>query len=135
MNEIKGLNDMESLCWLHTIQLTLSIQHPRELIFLFQHKSLPAIEHLSVTNENLHTILSTDEEKLVSNIQLSEDCLREKADGGIHLRFLLLRYLTLNDVIILTGSLNMPLLETFILIDMYDDSKLLFHICSEIILL
>jgi len=130
VNERKGLNDNEPLYWPNTIQLTLSIQHPRELIFLFQQKSLPAIEHLNITNENLPTILSSDVDKLILNDQLSKDNLREKIDGGIHLRFLLLRYLTLNDVIILIGSLTMPLLENFILIHIYDHSKLLFHICS-----
>ena len=130
MNERKGLNGNESLYWPNTVQLTLSIQHPRELICLFQQKSLPAIEHLNITNEHLPTILSSDVDKLILNDQLSKDYLRGKIDGGIHLRFLLLRYLTLNDVIILIGSLTMPLLENLILIDVYDDRELLFHICS-----
>jgi hypothetical protein len=130
LDETKGLNDNEPLYWPNTIQLILSIQHPRELIYLFQQKSLPAIEHLNITNENVPRFLSSDVDKLILNDQLSKDYLREKVDGGIHLRFLLLRYFTLNDVIILIGSLTMPLLENLILIDMYDDSKLLFHICS-----
>jgi hypothetical protein len=76
--------------------------------------------YLNITIENLDTNLSSN-----VNIQLlSKDSLREMATGGTHLKHLLLRYITLDDVIILIGSINMPLLEELILIDMYDHSKL-----------
>jgi hypothetical protein len=115
---------MRQLSWPNTIQLTLSIQHSSELKLLFQHNALPAIEYLNITIENLHT-------NLPSNINISalnKDSLRETANGGTHLKILILRYITLHDAIILIGSLTMPLLEELILIDMYDDSKLFLHL-------
>jgi hypothetical protein len=123
---------MQPLCWPNTVQLTLSIQRPSELMLLLQCNALPAIEHLNVTNEELHTALPLGVSKSVPYIRLSEHGLREGADGT-RLRFLLLRYITLSDVIILIGSLTMPLLEKLILVDMYDHSKLSLDISSSII--
>jgi len=118
---------MQPLCWPNTVQLTLSIQHPSELLVLFERNALPAIEQLNITNENLHTDLSSYANKSLPNIQLSKDYLRETANGGIHLKHLLLRYITLHDFIRLVSLLTMPSLEELILIDMYDDSKLFLH--------
>jgi hypothetical protein len=121
---IEGFHNMEQLSWPNTVRLTLSIQHPSELRLLFQHNGLPAIEYLNITIENLQTIASCK----VSNTQLSEDSLRETTNGGTHLKVLILRYISLNDVIILISSIAMPALEELILIDMYDDSKLLSYL-------
>jgi hypothetical protein len=114
---------MRSLCWPNTVQLTLSIQHPSELMLLFQRDALPAIEHLNITNEELRTVLSIRQGKSVSNVQLCEDGLRRIA-GGTRLRSLLIRYIALGDLVMLIGSLNMPLLEKLTLVDLYDNSKL-----------
>jgi hypothetical protein len=101
-------------------------------MLLLQRNALPAIEYLNVTNEELHTALPLGVSKSVPDIRLSEHGLHERADGT-RLRFLLLRYITLSDVIILIGSLTMPLLEKLILVDMYDHSKLSLDISSSII--
>ncbi|UJR16749.1 hypothetical protein I4U23_003649 [Adineta vaga] len=45
-------------------------------------------------------------------------------NGGTLLRVLILRYISLNDVITLIGSITMPVLEELILIDMHDDNRL-----------
>ncbi|CAF3440956.1 unnamed protein product [Rotaria sp. Silwood2] len=111
---------MQSLSLSNTVQLTISIQHPSELRLLFEHNALPAIEYLNITIENPQTTVPCK----VPITQLCKDSLRQTANGGTHLRVLVLRYITLNDVIILIGSLTMPLLEELILIDMYDDNRL-----------
>ena len=113
---------MQPLCWPNTVKLTLSIQHASELELLLQHTTLPAIEHLEVTNEDLNIVSSICQEKSILNIQFNDVHLREQLDG-IRLRYLLLRYINLIDVITSIDSLSMPVLETLILVDMYDHSK------------
>lgn len=132
-NQVISFHKMESPCWPNTVQLTLSIQRPSELILLLRRNALPTIEHLSVTNEESHMSLPLSESQSVSAIQLCEHDLHERVDGA-RLRFLLLRYLTLGDAVILLGSLTMPLLEKLILVDLYDHSKLSFNISLSIIL-
>ncbi|CAF3475381.1 unnamed protein product [Rotaria socialis] len=39
------------LCWIHTVRLTLSLQHSSELILLLMPEALPLLEHLNVTIE------------------------------------------------------------------------------------
>ncbi|CAF2736744.1 unnamed protein product [Rotaria sp. Silwood2] len=112
---------MESLYWPNTVQLTLSIQYPSELVLLLKRDALPAIEHLNITNEQIHTVFPLRRYIPVPNIHLCDYNLREIADGT-RLRSLLLRYLSLSDIILLIGSLTMPLLEKLILIDLYDDT-------------
>ncbi|CAF3998479.1 unnamed protein product [Rotaria sordida] len=119
----EGLHNMQPLSLSNTVQLTLSIQHPSELRLLFEHNALPAIEYLNITIENPQTTVPCK----VPNTQLWKDSLRQTANGGTHLRVLVLRYITLNDVIILIGTLTMPLLEELILIDIQQDS---FHFCN-----
>jgi hypothetical protein len=118
---------MEPLYWPNTVQLTLSIQYPSELVLLLKRDALPAIEHLNITNEQVRTVFSLRRYIPVSNIHLCDYNLREIADGT-RLRSLLLRYISLSDIILLIGSLTMPLLEKLILIDLYDDSKLSFDV-------
>ncbi|CAF3805924.1 unnamed protein product [Rotaria magnacalcarata] len=118
-DRVLDFHKMVSPCWPNTIQLTLSIQHSSELILLLQRNALPAIEHLSVTNEDLSVALPLSESKSGSGTRLCEHDLRERLDGT-RLRYLLLRYLTISDVVILLGSLTMPLLEKLILVDLYD---------------
>ncbi|CAF2596545.1 unnamed protein product [Rotaria sp. Silwood2] len=111
---------MQPLCWANTVKLTLSIQHARELELLLQHNSLPSIEHLEVTNEDLHIVLPTSNEKSILNIESNDVHLRRERIDGIRLRYLLLRYINLTDIITSIDSLSMPVLETLILVDMYD---------------
>ncbi|CAF4300600.1 unnamed protein product, partial [Rotaria sp. Silwood2] len=100
-------------------QLTSSIQRSNELILLLQRNVWPAIEYLSVTNEELHIVLPINEGKSTSCIQLCKHDLHERFNGT-RLRYLLICYLNLTDVVILLGSLTMPLLENMILVDLYD---------------
>ncbi|CAF1412732.1 unnamed protein product [Adineta ricciae] len=119
--QLAGLHQMEPLHWPNTTRLTLSIQQSSELILLFKRDALPAIEHLSITNEDVRTALPSRKYLLVPNIHLCDYNLREIADGS-HLRSLILRYVTLSDTIILLDSLVMPVLEKLILIDLYDQT-------------
>jgi hypothetical protein len=114
---------MEQLCWPNTVRLTLSIQHPSELIHLFQRGALPTIEHLNITNEEVRTTFPSSQHKPVPDIQLYGHDLHETADGT-RLKSLVLRFMPLSDVIVLMNSLCMPLLEKLILVDLYDQSKL-----------
>ncbi|UJR31600.1 hypothetical protein I4U23_019086 [Adineta vaga] len=107
---------MEPLSWPNTVQLTLSIQQPSELKLLFQHNALPVIEQLNVINENQYIALLFHTSKSI------QDNLREKSNDTIYLKCLILRYMILHGVVSLIGSLNMPLLEKLILIEMYDDT-------------
>jgi hypothetical protein len=117
------LHKMQPLHWPNTIKLTLSIQHPSEFTRLLQRGALPAIEHLNITNEQVPIALSLRRDKPVSHIPLCEHDLRQMADGS-RLRSLIIRYIAFGDLIVLIGSLTMPLLEKLILIDLYDHSKL-----------
>lgn len=114
---------MRSLSWPHTVELTLSIQHSSELALLFRRMALPTIEHLNITNEEIRTVSSLHLDKPIPNIELYEHDLRQISDVS-RLRSLLIRYISLNDFVILIGSLKMPLLEKLTLIDLYDNSKL-----------
>ncbi|CAF0904086.1 unnamed protein product [Adineta ricciae] len=110
---------MKQLSWPNTIRLTLAIQYSSELILLFQRNALPAIEYLNITIENTHTTSFSSVNTPLSKRQLSQASLRETAT---HLRFLLLRYISLSEFIALIGSVNMPALEELTLVDMYDDT-------------
>jgi hypothetical protein len=120
-DSVESLHQMEPLCWPNTVKLTLSIQQSSELVLLFKRDALPIVEHLNVTNEALRFGL-LHQHKPVPNIHLSDHDLRQICDGT-RLRSLLLRNIALNDVIVLIGSLNMPLLEKLTLIDSYDQCK------------
>jgi hypothetical protein len=61
------------------------MQHASELELLLQHNSLPSIEHLEVTNEDLHIILPADNEKSILNIQSNDVHLRRERIDGIRL--------------------------------------------------
>jgi hypothetical protein len=121
-DSVESLHQMEPLCWPNTVKLTLSIQQSSELVLLFKRDALPIVEHLNVTNEALRFGLPPDQHRSVANIYLSDHDLRQICDGT-RLRSLLLRNIALNDVIVLIGSLNMPLLEKLTLIDSYDQCK------------
>ncbi|CAF1478333.1 unnamed protein product [Rotaria sordida] len=118
---------MEQLCWPNTVELSLSIEHSSEIMFFFRNGALPLIEHLNITNEEICIILPEHhhkyENKSISNIKFYKNELNEIVDST-RLKSLFLRYIFLNDLIILMNSLTMPLLEKLTLIDLYDYSKL-----------
>ena len=113
---------MRSIRWPNTVQLTLSIQCSSEITLLFQRNALPAIEHLSITNEEIRTASSFDQEKFVRTSQCSRRDLRRMVDTS-QLRSLLIRYIPLSDLLRLIILVKMPLLEQLTLIDLYDNSK------------
>ncbi|CAM2728191.1 unnamed protein product [Rotaria socialis] len=115
---VQDLN-MKRLCWPDTIELSLSIKHSNEIMFLFRKGALPSIEHLNITNEDVYSILSEHKNKSISSISFDKSQLNEIVDGT-RLKSLFLRYIFLHDLIILMNSLAMPLLEKFILTDLYD---------------
>ncbi|CAF1925183.1 unnamed protein product [Rotaria magnacalcarata] len=115
---VRDLN-MKKFCWSDTIELSLSIQHSNEIMFLFRKGALPSIEHLNITNEEVYSILPEHINKPISSISFDKSQFNEIVDGT-RLKSLFLRYIFLNDLIILMNSLTMPLLEKFILIDLYD---------------
>ncbi|CAF2067975.1 unnamed protein product [Rotaria magnacalcarata] len=117
-NLVQDLN-MKRLCWPDTIDLSLSIKHSNEIMFLFRKGALPSIEHLNITNEETYSILPEHKNKSISSISFDKSQFNEIVDGT-RLKSLFLRYILLNDLIILMNSLTMSLLEKFILIDLYD---------------
>ncbi|CAF4002246.1 unnamed protein product [Rotaria sp. Silwood1] len=108
-NEYDLMFEDDAEIFVSLVQLTLSIQRSNELILLLQRNVRPAIEYLSATNEELHIFLPINEDKSTSCIQLCKHDLHEILNGT-RLRYLLLRYLNLSDVVILLGPLTMPLL-------------------------
>lgn len=123
---------MKPLHWSNTVRLTLSIQCSSELMVLLRDDALPIIEHLNITNEEVYTTLTFQHDKPISNIQLRENDLRSTA-GSIRLRSLVIRYISLGDLIILMRSLNMSSLQQLILVDLYDNSKLSCDICLQFV--
>lgn len=113
---------MRSIRWPNTVHLTLSIQCPSEITLLFQRNALPAIEHLSITNEERRTVSSFDQEKFVRTSQCTRRILRRMVNT-CQLRSLLIRYIPLGDLLRLIVLVKMPLLEQLVLIDLYDNSK------------
>jgi hypothetical protein len=113
---------MPPLRWTNTVRLTLSVQHSSEIMLLFRRDALPAIEHLNITNEEIRIVSSLHQNKSVPNIQFSEHDLHQISDS-CRLRSLLIRYISLGDLVVLIGSSKMPLLEKLTLIDLYDSSK------------
>ncbi|CAF4147540.1 unnamed protein product, partial [Rotaria magnacalcarata] len=81
--------------------------------------ALPSIEHLNITNDEISSILPEHKNKSVSSISFDKSQINEIVDGT-RLKSLFLRYIFLNDLIILMNSLTMSLLEKFILIALYD---------------
>ncbi|CAF1095545.1 unnamed protein product [Adineta steineri] len=118
---VKGLHEMRSLRWPNTVQLTLSIQQSSEIMLLFRRNALPAIEHLNITNEEIRTCSSLQQHTSVSNIRLLDKDLFLMLDD-CRLRSLLIRYISLGDVVTIIGLLKMPLLEKLTLIDMHDNT-------------
>ncbi len=110
---------MENLFWPHTVHLTLSIQHSFELILILQRGAIPYLEHLNVTIEQEKSYWG----KPPRYTQLCDIDVRQRADAT-RLQTLILRHLTLSELVTLLHSLNMPLLKKLTLVDIFDESKL-----------
>ncbi len=114
---------MEILFWPHTVQLTLSVQYPFELVVILRNGVIPHLEHLNVTIEQEQLEEKPYLKKPPPNIQFCERDICQMADAT-RLQTLVLRHLALNQLIILFDSLKMPLLKELTLVDIFDESKL-----------
>jgi hypothetical protein len=114
---------MTTWFWARTVELTLSIQYPFELVLILQNGAIPLLEHLYVTIEQE----KFEEKPYLLNppphIQLCERNIREMADAT-RLQTLALRHLALGNLITLLNSLSMPSLKKLTLVDIFDESKL-----------
>ncbi|UJR10933.1 hypothetical protein I4U23_015118 [Adineta vaga] len=115
-------NIEHSLYWMRTVCLTISLQHSSELILLLMPEALPLLEHLNVTIEQPRKDLITKRKQQTKSIQLSEKDLRDTNAAGTKLRSFVLRQMELQDLLTLFNILTFPLLETLILVDIFDKS-------------
>ncbi|CAF1364019.1 unnamed protein product [Rotaria sordida] len=115
------LYEMKTLFWACTVQLTLSIQYPFELVIILQNGAIPLLEHLYVTIEQEQYISKPYSKKPEPDIQLCERDIRQMANAT-RLQTLVLRHLALSHLIILLNSLNMPLLKKLTLVDIFDET-------------
>jgi hypothetical protein len=111
------------LCWIYTIRLTLSLQHSSELILRLIPEALPLLEHLNVTIEQPQKKLTPKWNQSSPRFELCEQDIRRANANGTRLRSLVLRYIELDDLLVLLNSLTFPLLETLTLVDVYDSCK------------
>ena len=118
------------LCWIHTVCLTLSLQHSSELILLLMPDALPLLEHLNVTIEQPQKNLQPKFGQSTPRFEWCEEDLRRANANGTRLRSLILRHIELDDLLVLLNSLTFPLLETLTLVDIYDSCK-----CNELFLI
>ncbi len=108
---------------MHTVRLTLSLQHSSELILLLMPKALPLLEHLNVTIEQSQKNLPSKSDQSTARFELCEQDLRRTNANGKKLRSLVLRLIELDDLLVLLNSLTFPLLETLTLVGVYDTCK------------
>ncbi|CAF3565585.1 unnamed protein product, partial [Rotaria sp. Silwood2] len=97
------------------------------MIFILQNSAIPFLEHLYITieQEQLRRKSYLDAPQL--QIQFCESDIRQMTDGT-RLQTIVLRHLTLDNVIILIRSFNMPLWKKLTLVDIFDET--LMH-CEE----
>ena len=113
-------DDFKGLNLIYTKQLTISVQHTSELFYLFQSNSLPLLEYLYVTIEQMDFTLSQ-----ICLQQLDKSNYSTNQIGLKKLRTLIIRYIHLKDLIILFNCCIMESLENLTLIDIYDQSNLI----------
>lgn len=114
---------MKTLFWSRTVQLTLSVQYPFEIIIILQNGAIPLLEHLNITFEQEQYEEKPYLQKQQPQIQFCPSDIRRITDAT-RLQTLILRHLALNQLIILLNSLNMPLLKKLTLVDIFDESRL-----------
>ncbi|CAF1355490.1 unnamed protein product [Rotaria sordida] len=117
-----NLSELKNLHWSRTVQLTLTIQFPFEMIFILQNSAIPFLEHLYITIEQEQLRRESYLDASQPQIQFCESDIRQMTDGT-RLQTLVLRHLALYNVIILIRSFNMPLLKKLTLVDIFDESK------------
>ncbi|CAF2160023.1 unnamed protein product [Rotaria magnacalcarata] len=115
-------NIKHPLHWIHTVRLTLSLQHSSELILLFMPAALPLLEHLNVTIEQPRKDLISKSGQSTERFELCEKDLRCTTATATKLRSFVLRQIELDDLLILFNTLSFPLLHTLTLVDIHDKS-------------
>jgi hypothetical protein len=118
-----------TLYWIHTVRLSISLQHSSELVLLLMPEALPSLEHLNVTIEQPRKDLISEKDQSQRSIKLCETDLHCTNATGIKLRSFVLCQIELDDLLILFNTLTFPLLHTLILVDVYDKCK-----CNELFL-
>ncbi|CAF1021951.1 unnamed protein product [Adineta steineri] len=116
-------NIKHPLYWMRTVCLTISVQHSSELILLFMPEALPLLEHLNVTIEQPRKDLITKRKQPAKSVQLSENDLRYANAAKTKLRSFVLRQIELDDLLTLFNTFTFPLLDTLILVDVFDKCK------------
>ncbi len=114
---------MKTWFWPHTVQLTLSVQYPFELVVILRNDVIPYLQHLNVTIEQEQFKEKPYLKTPPPNIELCKRDIRQMADAT-RLQTLVLRHLALGQLVILLHSLKMPLLKKLTLVDIFDESKL-----------
>jgi hypothetical protein len=123
-DRMADLYDVEhTLYWVHTVRLSISLQHSSELVLLLMPEPLPLLEHLNVTIEQPRKDLISEKDQSKRSIKLCEKDLHCTNATGIKLRSFVLRQIELDDFLILFNTLAFPLLHTLILVDIYDKCK------------
>jgi hypothetical protein len=113
-------DDLKGLEWIYTKRLTISIQHTSELFYLFQSNSLPQLEYLYVTIEQMDFTISQSCLQQLDQLNCSTNQI-----GLKKLRTLIIRYIHLKDFILLINCFTMENLENLTLIDIYDQSNVI----------
>jgi hypothetical protein len=121
-----GSLEMQTLFWSRTVQLTLSVQYPFEILTILQNGAIPLLEHLNITFEQEQYKEKPYLQKRQPRVPFCQFDIRRIADAS-RLQTLLLRHLAFNQLLILLNSLNMPLLKKLTLVDIFDESRLLMY--------
>jgi len=122
-NIFHNIYEVKTWFWPHTVQLTLSVQYPFELVVILRNDVIPYLEHLNVTIEQEQFEEKPYLKTPPPNIELCKRDIRQMADAT-RLQTLVLRHLALSQLVILLHSLKMPLLKKLTLVDIFDESKL-----------
>ncbi|CAF1170119.1 unnamed protein product [Rotaria sordida] len=100
------------LNWIHTVRLTLSLQHSSELILLLMPSALSLLEHLNVTIEQPRRDLISKRGQSTECFELCKKDLCYTNAAGTKLRSFVLRQIAFDDLLILFNTLT--------LVDIYD---------------
>ncbi|UJR18601.1 hypothetical protein I4U23_005508 [Adineta vaga] len=116
-----SLIELKNLQWSNTVQLSLIVQFPFEILFILRKSAIPYLEYLYITIEQEQLNTKSYSDKLSIELQFCENHIRQMTDAS-RLQTLILRHLSHDKVTILIRSLNMPLLKKLILVEIFDET-------------
>ncbi|CAF1301281.1 unnamed protein product [Adineta steineri] len=131
-NKWSSLYELKNLQWSHTVQLTLTVQFPFEIIFVLQNNAIPCLEYLYITIEHEKCTREPYMNGPQPQIEFCENHILQMADAT-RLRTLVLRHLSLHNITILIRSLNMPLLKKLIVVEIFDETLVHYEELRQII--